>query len=57
MTTTGDFDCDGYTDVAVGSPEENSGKGRVYIYLGNANGVCRRAASRPKSSLRPGSWA
>jgi len=35
---TGDFNCDGHSDVAVGSPEFD-GKGRVYIYLGNANGT------------------
>lgn len=32
----GDFDCDGNWDLAVGAPDDNGGKGKVYIYLGGA---------------------
>jgi hypothetical protein len=39
IVTAGDFNCDGHSDVAVGAPEDNGGMGRVYIYLGNPNGV------------------
>jgi FG-GAP repeat len=35
----GDFDCDGNTDIAVGNPNSLSGKGKVYIYQGTANGL------------------
>ena len=35
----GDFNCDGYVDLAVGNPDEGTNKeGTVYIYLGSKNG-------------------
>ncbi|MCK5801014.1 MAG: FG-GAP repeat protein [Deltaproteobacteria bacterium] len=35
---TGDFDCDGYTDLAVGDQAASGHKGRVAIYPGSAGG-------------------
>lgn len=37
MTSLGDINHDGYTDVAIGAPYE--GGGAIYIYLGSANGL------------------
>lgn len=37
----GDFDCDGLTDLAVGDPSFNGGRGLVGIYLGTGNGYTR----------------
>jgi hypothetical protein len=39
VMAAGDFDCDGFTDLAVGDPAAESGKGKVYIYLGSKNGL------------------
>jgi len=38
VLATGDFNCDGSTDLAVGDPGNASDTGIVRIYLGNANG-------------------
>jgi hypothetical protein len=35
---TGDFDADGYDDLAVGTPRENSSRGVVYVFRGSAYG-------------------
>ncbi len=35
--TSGDFNGDGYPDIAVSAPSYNNGDGRVYIYLGGTN--------------------
>lgn len=35
----GDFNRDGYDDVAVGSPGNDTGQGRVYIYKGGRTGT------------------
>ncbi|MBK8482024.1 MAG: hypothetical protein IPL40_12770 [Proteobacteria bacterium] len=37
----GDFDCDGLTDLAVGDPAFNGGRGLVGIFLGTGNGYTR----------------
>jgi len=37
--TVGDFNGDGYDDIAIGSRGAYSNDGRVYIYLGSANGI------------------
>jgi hypothetical protein len=39
VMAAGDFDCDGYTDLAVGDPAAETNKGKVYIYLGSKNGL------------------
>ncbi|XP_071319798.1 integrin alpha-IIb [Trachinotus anak] len=40
LTVLGDLDMDGYHDVAVGAPwSGDSGRGQVFIYLGNSNGL------------------
>lgn len=38
MTSLGDINKDGYTDVAIGAPYEDD-HGAVYVYLGSANGL------------------
>jgi hypothetical protein len=35
---TGDFDADGYEDLAVGTPRENASRGVVYVFRGSAYG-------------------
>ncbi|XP_041988491.1 integrin alpha-PS3-like [Aricia agestis] len=39
MADIGDVDNDGYNDIAIGSPWENSGRGAVYIYKGSPTGL------------------
>ncbi|MCB9555502.1 MAG: FG-GAP repeat protein [Deltaproteobacteria bacterium] len=34
----GDFNCDGSSDLAVGDKAANGGRGRVYLFFGNAGG-------------------
>ncbi len=38
VSTAGDFNGDGYSDVIVGAPSYNLGRGRVYLYLGGPGG-------------------
>lgn len=38
VMASGDFNCDGFTDLAVGDPLADSSKGRVSIYRGSPNG-------------------
>ncbi|XP_076267498.1 integrin alpha-5-like isoform X3 [Rhynchophorus ferrugineus] len=39
MSSLGDYDLDGYNDIAIGAPYEDSGLGAVYIYRGTQKGV------------------
>lgn len=39
ITSLGDLNKDGYDDIAIGAPYEDSGV--VYIYLGSANGLIK----------------
>jgi hypothetical protein len=43
VLTTGDFDCDGYDDLAIGVPQEGSGSaagtGATQVFYGSAGGV------------------
>ena len=57
----GDFNKDGFGDLAVGAPDDNVGSvifaGRVYIFYGSPNGLsCAKAASWSQNSI-PGSTA
>jgi len=39
---SGDFNCDGFADLAVGNPDEGASKqGAVYIYLGSKSGYLK----------------
>lgn len=37
--TTGDFDGDGFSDLAIGIPGENQGRGAVHVLYGSGNGL------------------
>ena len=41
ISSVGDLNKDGYQDLAIGAPFADDGYGRVYIYLGDKNGVIR----------------
>ncbi len=42
VAASGDFNCDGFADLAVGNPEEGTNKeGAVYIYLGSKSGYLK----------------
>ena len=36
---SGDFNCDGFSDVAVGDPSHNQERGRVFLFFGNPSGL------------------
>ncbi len=39
VASAGDVNGDGYSDIAIGSPQYNSNQGKVYVYPGSASGV------------------
>ncbi|XP_050306120.1 integrin alpha-5-like [Anthonomus grandis grandis] len=39
ITSIGDFDLDGFNDVAISAPYEDNGRGAVYIYKGGPEGL------------------
>jgi len=41
--TAGDLNGDGYADLAIGAPSEDSDFGRVYLYLGSSGGLSSSA--------------
>lgn len=42
VTASGDFNCDGFADLAVGNPDEGTNnEGAVYIYLGSKSGYLK----------------
>ncbi|XP_022240395.1 integrin alpha-PS1-like isoform X1 [Limulus polyphemus] len=53
LSNAGDLNKDGYSDLAVGAPYEESGKGAVYIYLGSAEGLITKAAQAIRPSDFP----
>ncbi|XP_014668722.1 PREDICTED: integrin alpha-9-like [Priapulus caudatus] len=46
ISTIGDINRDGYSDVAIGAPYENNRVGAVYIYHGAARGIYPRYRQR-----------
>src|SRR6185295_3809236 len=36
---SGDFNHDGYSDVLIGAPNSQDDKGRIYLFLGSAQGL------------------
>ncbi|SDG90059.1 Por secretion system C-terminal sorting domain-containing protein [Dyadobacter soli] len=57
VSSAGDVNGDGYSDVAVGSPKFGSGQfqeGAVYIFMGSAAGINTTAAGRMESNIPEG---
>ncbi|XP_066152054.1 integrin alpha-PS5-like isoform X2 [Euwallacea fornicatus] len=46
IVSLGDFDLDGYNDVAISAPYEDSGTGAVYIYRGSSEGLTDKYSQR-----------
>ncbi|HTO68849.1 MAG TPA: FG-GAP-like repeat-containing protein [Myxococcota bacterium] len=44
VATAGDVNGDGYSDVIVGSPQENGARGKVYLFLGGPGGLATTPA-------------
>ncbi|XP_078385897.1 integrin alpha-8-like [Cetorhinus maximus] len=54
IATLGDLDYDGYRDVAIGAPYAGEdGNGRVFIYLGHANGLHPKFYQELKGTWAP----
>ena len=45
VSTAGDMNGDGFSDVVVGAPAWDSGQGRVFLFLGSAAGLATGAAT------------
>ncbi|XP_019758184.2 integrin alpha-PS5 [Dendroctonus ponderosae] len=46
MAAVGDFDLDGFNDVAIAAPYEDDGAGAVYIYRGSTEGLTNHFSQR-----------
>ena len=44
ITTLGDINMDGFTDIAIGAPGADAGIGKVYIYHGSSTGIDKQPA-------------
>ena len=55
VSTAGDVNADGYSDVVVGAPWWDSGileqRGKVWVYLGSPNGLANAPIISPEGSL------
>ncbi len=58
VSTAGDVNNDGYSDVIVGAPLYDNGhtdEGRIYVYYGSSNGLSD-TADRISESNQAGAW-
>lgn len=54
---SGDFNCDGYSDLAVGNPLEGANnEGTVYIYLGSQNGYLKTPEKVISGTVKSGNF-
>ena len=53
----GDFDGDGYDDLAVGAPGENLGAGAVFLYKGTEGGLVAWKLLSPDATAEEFGWA
>ena len=44
VASAGDVNGDGYSDIAIGSPQYNSNQGKAYVFLGSASGASGTAS-------------
>ncbi|KAI5106825.1 integrin alpha-4 isoform X1 [Silurus meridionalis] len=51
ITDLGDIDDDGYSDVAIGAPQEEELRGAIYIYNGRKSGITPRFSQRITGSV------